>query len=418
MKFENTEVAGFRSAIRAMRNPLASWSKSDSYTSEDGTFILGDADKALAQRLIKAGSEHRKFLRQIYVAADITAPAYYMSEFDTYKIGTTRNSTSFMHKGVSKPFEVEDFGFHDERLFAILTTRDKQKDPIPYYPYETDEYKVFVGGNGREYEVYRNGKIMMRPFSYTDTMGRHREYPYEETKPTINKGGYLYCNLGGRKGRSRWQVHRLVATMWIPNPNGYATIDHINGNKKDNSVENLEWVTLEENIRRGYETGLLGQPDIRKNYRVWKNSIKLNPYERNRLRAEYKEGASLKELSEKYGLEVSGVWALVHHYHPYSPNVDLFEDAWHIEQTLKYLNHLREKYLETKDYKYFLELRQCLPQAYLYTSTVSMNYEVVRSMVLQRKNHRLPEWNTDFIAWSKELPYSEELIWCGVEDDE
>lgn len=206
MKFENTEVAGLRSAIHGMRNPLSSWSKSDSYTSEDGTFILGDADKALAQRLIKAGSEHRKFLRQIYVSVDISAPALLMSEIDTYKVGTVRNSTSFMHKGVAHPFTLSDF-----------------------------------------------------------------------------------------------------------------------------------------------------------------------------------------ELSENH-------------------------DMAYWDYVLEQLNYLRDKYLETKDYNYFLQIREILPMSYIYRSTWTANYEVVRSIVIQRRHHRLPIWQ-DFIAWSKELPYSEELIWCGVDDE-
>ena len=126
MKFENTETWGFQHAIRGMRNPLESWSKSDSkyidIESEEGIELLskgiyykiGKNDLKLAQSLIKAGSEHRKFLRQIFVSVDITAPLYWWKEFDTYKIGTVSNSTSTMHKLASTPitmdcFEMDDF---------------------------------------------------------------------------------------------------------------------------------------------------------------------------------------------------------------------------------------------------------------------------------------------------------------------
>ena len=117
MKFEKTEVWGFEHAIRGMRNPLESWDKSDScYIDKrfNDQFHIGKNDLALMQKLIKAGSEHRKFLRQIFVAVDITAPLYFFKELDTYKVGTVANSTSTMHKLASTPitkdcFEMDDF---------------------------------------------------------------------------------------------------------------------------------------------------------------------------------------------------------------------------------------------------------------------------------------------------------------------
>ena len=129
MKFENTEVFNLANAIRGMRNPLESWEKSDSgdFTLyrrnhlEACIYRIGEKDMELAQRLIKAGSEHRKFMRQIFISVDITAPLYWWKEFDTYKLGTTANSTSTMHKLASTPitkecFEINDF---DERLDMI-----------------------------------------------------------------------------------------------------------------------------------------------------------------------------------------------------------------------------------------------------------------------------------------------------------
>ena len=125
MEFKNTEVFNFEGALRGMRNPMNSWSKSDSYygCSEEkycdkcyddcivynNNYIIGANDMKLAQTLIKAGNEHRKFMRQIFVSVDITAPIYWWKEFDTYKVGTVANSTSTMHKIHSKPFEMEDF---------------------------------------------------------------------------------------------------------------------------------------------------------------------------------------------------------------------------------------------------------------------------------------------------------------------
>lgn len=118
MKFENTSVYNIYNAIIGARNPMNSWNKSDSvfngFNGKIENTVIGKNDLALMQKLIKAGSEHRKFLRQIFVAVDITAPLYWWKEFDTYKIGTVSNSTSTMHKLASTPitmncFEMDDF---------------------------------------------------------------------------------------------------------------------------------------------------------------------------------------------------------------------------------------------------------------------------------------------------------------------
>ena len=120
MKFEYTEVFNFEGAFRGMRNPKESWAKSDSrhkiiffdstYTDK---FVIGKNDIQLAQSLIRAGSEHRKFMRQIFVCVDITAPLYWWKEFDTYKVGTVANSTSTMHKLASTPITLERFEIDD-----------------------------------------------------------------------------------------------------------------------------------------------------------------------------------------------------------------------------------------------------------------------------------------------------------------
>ena len=99
----------FENAIRGARNPLNSWDRMDSSYDENGNFILGENDLGLAKRLAHAGSDHRKFLRQIFVSVDITAPLYWWKEFDTYKVGTVANSCSTMHKIHAKSFERDDF---------------------------------------------------------------------------------------------------------------------------------------------------------------------------------------------------------------------------------------------------------------------------------------------------------------------
>ena len=111
IKFERVSVMNFENAMRGARNPLNSWERSDSRM-ENGDFIFGENDLGLARRLAQSGSDHRKFVRQIFVSVDITAPIYWWKEYDTYKVGTVANSTSTMHKIHSKPFETDDFS-HD-----------------------------------------------------------------------------------------------------------------------------------------------------------------------------------------------------------------------------------------------------------------------------------------------------------------
>ena len=153
MNFKNTDTWGFKHSLRGMRNPMNSWSKSDSgyaikdYELHDGEekivydedkFGIGSNDIDLMQRLIKGGPEHRKFMRQIMVSIDITAPLYWWKEFDTYKVGTTANSTSTMHKLASKPITIEDFEMDDFERVEVF-------DREPYKPDDfTDEVWDYV----------------------------------------------------------------------------------------------------------------------------------------------------------------------------------------------------------------------------------------------------------------------------------
>ena len=236
MKFENTEVWGFEHSLRGMRNPKNSWHKNDSHygcdndiacekcnTNDEGcinyknNYIIGANDMKLAQTLIKAGNEHRKFMRQIFVSVDITAPLYWWKEFDTYKVGTVANSTSTMHKLATTPITLDCF--------------------------EIDDYD--------------------RNLSLAD------------------------------------------------NP------------KDDDGLDNIS--TFEEDI-------------------------------------------------------------------------------------IYVLENIRQKYLETKDKRYWKELVRWLPESWLQKRTITMNYENIRNMYFQRKNHKLTEWSKSFIKWVESLPYAEDLI--------
>lgn len=234
MRFENTQVFNFEGALRGMRNPMNSNARSDSYygCSEEkycdkcyddcilyynNNYIIGENDLKLAQTLIKAGNEHRKFMRQIFVSMDITAPLYWWKEFDTYKVGTVANSTSTMHKLATTPITLDCF--------------------------EIDDYD--------------------RNLSLAD------------------------------------------------NP------------KDDDGLDNIS--TFEEDI-------------------------------------------------------------------------------------VYVLENIRQKYLETKDKRYWKELVRWLPESWLQRRTITMNYENIRNMYFQRRNHKLTEWSESFVKWVETLPYAEELI--------
>ena len=119
---ERSSVMNLDGAIRGARNPMNSWAKSDSYYDENGKFVLGPVDIDFGHRLAVSGSDHRKFLRQVFVTVDITAPLYWWKEFDTYKVGTVANSCSTMHKIHAKAFERDDFSHDrlDEGGLALL----------------------------------------------------------------------------------------------------------------------------------------------------------------------------------------------------------------------------------------------------------------------------------------------------------
>lgn len=408
IKVENVDIWGFEHAVRGMRNPLNSWAKSDSEYEPanfcDNTYNIGPNDLDLMRRLYKAGPEHRKYLRQIFVSMDITAPLYWASEFDTYKIGVVRNSCSFMHKGVSKPFEINDFSIHDDRVYEILSPIKKDINK-PVYK-DTDEYKIYTCKNGRTYKVYKNGKIIAEEFEYTDSVGRTRKYGRIECKPSVNNNGYYYLNLGRCE---RWLLHRLVATVWIDNPNNYATVNHIDGNKGNNNVDNLEWCSLTENIKKGFDNGLYDNISSPHSiYIRWKRGLRILPPEtRSQLIHDYRRGMSRGEIVNKYEitkLQADRILAAAANVE----NEDLYCLCYYWERIIDALNTLRDEYLITKDDNIFQQIRCLLPCGYNIRYTVTMNYENVISMIKQRSGHKLDEWN-DFVEILKGLPYIEEI---------
>ena len=156
LKLDRISVMNMENAIRGARNPLNSWARMDSYYDEKGNFVLGENDLSLAHRLAVAGSDHRKFLRQIIVSMDITAPLYWWKEFDTYKVGTVANSCSTMHKIHAKAFERDDFSWDylsDDAIEAL--------DNLVGY-LETQRVKF----NDTKDKAYWHNMIQLLPSSY------------------------------------------------------------------------------------------------------------------------------------------------------------------------------------------------------------------------------------------------------------
>ena len=202
MKFEHTKVFNFDGALRGMRNPLESWSKSDSYINND-EFIIGPNDLQLAQRLISAGSEHRKFMRQIFVSVDITAPLYWWKEGDTYGVGVAKNSTSTMHKIMSKPFTLDMFEIDDFYTDIEKENFNKIIDICNEY---RNHYIINKGFNPNIAKVYWKALIRILPEGWLQT--RTVTMNYEN----------LYSMVRQRKG------HKL--TEWNSFINWVKTLPH------------------------------------------------------------------------------------------------------------------------------------------------------------------------------------------------
>ena len=156
IKLEKTSVVNLENAMRGARNPMNSWARADSYYDEDRNYILGSNDLDLARRLAKAGPDHRKFIRQIFVSVDITAPLYWWKEYDTYKVATVANSTSTMHKIHSKAFEESDFS-------TDHMTDESKKHFLDFVAYMEEVRKKFVETKDK---TYWYDLIQMLPSSY------------------------------------------------------------------------------------------------------------------------------------------------------------------------------------------------------------------------------------------------------------
>lgn len=394
IKVEAIEVFGIEGAMRGMRNPLNSWDKADTTVSDD-ILEIGENDLNLATRLIKAGTEHRKFLRMIHVQMDIIAPLYWWKEADTYKVGTTTNSCSTMHKIAAKEFTLDDFS-HEHLIseyntdsYFVPTHDEKNADvrPIIDFPdYDVSEY-------GDVYSWKSGERVLMK--LRTDIDGYKTVGLYKDGK----------CK--------RIKVHRLVADAFIPKTDGKDCVNHKDGNKWNNSVSNLEWCTRKENSIHASETGLLVYGSKQ---RIGKAKQRRFTHEQIQSIKElyHSDGVSQRELGKMFGCDHSVISEIV--TGKIYNDISIFPLEI-LEETIDKLNELRHAYLESGNKDYWYSMIQLLPSSYNQRRTWDMSMETLLSILHQRKNHKLDEWNKFREICLERVPYLKEFYEASLKEN-
>ena len=374
IKIENIDVYGFEAAIRGARNPMNSWDRMDSCYN-NGEFEIGENDYDLLRRLTIAGPEHRKWNRMITVTMDITAPMYWFSEYDTYKVGTVANSTSKMHKLLSKPFEMSDFSFDH-----LTGYRNEVKQFIPPIDELNEEWKDIQYG----YKISNQGRVK-------NPQGKI-------LGGSTHKDSYRFVTIKGKQ----IPIHRIVAENFIENKYDKPFVNHKDGNKMNNSVDNLEWVTQQENIQHSYKNKL--QPSTVKTYKG-----KFTDEQRQQIKDEYNNtDISRRQLALKYNVSHTCICDIINDKYKYADKVNTYEEV--ARPLVDTLNELRDMWFreedETVKKEIWYNILQLLPNSYNQKRTVHLNYEVLGTMYKQRRHHKLNEW-VEFCDIIKTLPYSE-----------
>lgn len=389
IKIENTEVHGWEAAIRGMRNPMNSWdrmdTKFDCVDYDDFGEIpggIGPNDLGLMKRLAHGGPVHGKYLRMINVTADIVAPLYWWSEYDTYKVGTVANSCSKMHRLFAKPFELNDFSF----------------DKLPGYKNEVKQFRPYINEDEETWKQYEN-EYLVSNCGRVKRRGR-------VLSGSLHLDGYIFTNIGGHQ----YPTHRLVAKLFVPNPENKPEVNHKDGNKQNNMATNLEWVTSSENQKHAVENSL--QPKPVKTY-----TGKFTEDQRQEIKRLWDSGISKRHIAQKYGVSHTCVCDIINDKYKYAARVNLFKEA--AAPLVDLLNELRDSYLmceETSEKKeIWYSVIQLLPESYNQRRTVQLNYEVLRGQYKWRKDHKLDEWHA-YCDWALTLPYFKDLCVEGAED--
>lgn len=388
--------------IQGMRNPMNSWEKSDSSYGKatmptnvqwSDDYFIGTNDTNLMLRLSKAGTDHRKFMRMMPVYVRITAPLYWWSEMDTYKVGTVANSCSKMHKLLSKPFKMSDFSF--DKIPGCIS------EPDCFRPYadETKEKWLQISDAQDGYFVSNYGRI------------KHNE---KILSCSIHKDHYIFSTYRGKVTNELIQrpVHRIVAEAFIPNPENKPYINHKDGNKMNNLMTNLEWCTASENVKHAHDNNMA--PKGLSHY-----TGKFSKEERDKIKERFdNENISKRKLAEEYGVSHTCINDILNDKYKYIKTVNVYKEI--ARPIVDTLNELRDAYIicedEEEKKEIWYSIIQLLPESYNQTRNVMLNYEVLANIYRQRKCHKLDEWIT-FCKWIDSLPYSE-LITGKEEKDE
>lgn len=404
IKVEHIGVFNMESAIRGMRNPLDSWEVSDSYAKWNDEcakydFVIGEKDMELALKLTKAGSDHSKFLRQIFVSMDITAPLYWWKECDTYKVGTVANSESTMLTLHKTPITLD--------MFSIDFLDKKDEDNVMVIPkYKDKETWKDINGYEGYYQISSHGNIRSLDRHVKHSKGGHRLLKGKEIAKCINSSGYYKVMLNKKGTTKNEYIHRLVAQAFIENPEDKPETNHKDGNKLNNHISNLEWATIQENAQHAHDTGLSFVSGYTR-YKVAKASARFTMDTAKKIRQEFADGERICDLAQKYDCYDSTIINIV--YNKTYQDIELtYEDYWKI--AVDHLEDLRRKFVETKDKKYWRQLIQLLPSSFNQMRTWTANYTTLRNIYHARKHHKLTEWRT-FCDIIEQLPYSG-LITC------
>ena len=383
----NISVWGFEHAVRGMRNPMNSWDKSDStwiYDIPNAKFHLGRNDLDLMRRLYQAGTEHRKYLRQIFVSMDITAPLYWWKEMDQYRINVTTNSCSTMHRLLSKPFEMEDFSFDKLPGYKVNV-----KQFVPEISEEMVAKEFWIRYDN-EYDVSCYGRVRHNIKNHYRLLGGSK-----------HKDGYIFVTLHGKQ----IPLHRIVAKLFHGQDYQEGlVVNHIDGNKQNNFADNLEWVTQSDNIKHSYENSL--QPKAVSTYKG-----KFTQEERDYIRLLWEDGMmSKREIAKKYNVSHTCINDIINDKYKYADSVNVYEEI--ARPWIDTLNELRDAWFVEEDAEkkkhIWYAIIQLLPSSYNQKRTVTMNYENVMSMINQRTGHKLTEWN-NFVEILLDLPHIREI---------
>lgn len=418
------EISGFVGVFKALRLPFGKECRSECWWygtqgETQCTHHIDEKDLTLLSTLVKRGDEHSKAIRGLIVYAEINAPLMIWSELDTYRVGTERlSSESTMHTIGDGGLTIYDFDVPSE-LYKILAPIKQERRITELHISEPKELKCVTKTYfGRQYEIWNNGDIYSLPYSVNDELpnGAKRTKTFEKKKLKFGKArneqGYYQIRLGGRNGKT-FQIHRILADAFVPNPNGYTIVNHKDGNKGNCSIDNLEWCTSSYNAKHAYKTGLR-ENNLHTRYLAYKSSLKYTDEDVDAWKQMRAEGYELKDIAEEYGTTPSVVCQYVNgkRFENISEYSALFNLANYYERTIKAINDLAVLYNDTKDVDVLLEIKRILPTSYMQRRVQYFSYQTLRRIYYQRKDHRLPHWHK-FCEWIESLPYAKELILCG-----